>query len=86
MDKDTVLLLAGRASRLENQDAIDEAIVSMLADPREVEIFLLRTLYYKTIITFLEVFLIQRLFICRHVQTLEKSISCHSIPWTNVLQ
>lgn len=36
MDKDTVLLLAGRASRLENQDAIDTAIISMLADPREV--------------------------------------------------
>ncbi|ESQ35077.1 hypothetical protein EUTSA_v10006710mg [Eutrema salsugineum] len=35
MDKDTILLLAGRASRLENQDAIDAAIVSMLADPRE---------------------------------------------------
>ncbi|KAJ4879403.1 plasma membrane-type protein [Raphanus sativus] len=35
MDKDTVLLLAGRASRLENQDAIDTAIISMLADPRE---------------------------------------------------
>ncbi|KAG2319796.1 hypothetical protein Bca52824_013009 [Brassica carinata] len=35
MDKDTVLLLAGRASRLENQDAIDTAIVSMLADPGE---------------------------------------------------
>lgn len=41
MDKDTILLLAGRASRLENQDAIDAAIVSMLADPREVEMFLL---------------------------------------------
>jgi len=40
MDKDTILLLAGRASRLENQDAIDAAIVSMLADPREVEMFL----------------------------------------------
>ncbi|XP_010459300.1 PREDICTED: ATPase 10, plasma membrane-type isoform X2 [Camelina sativa] len=35
MDKDTILLLAGRASRLENQDAIDAAIVSMLADPKE---------------------------------------------------
>ncbi|XP_010531893.1 PREDICTED: ATPase 10, plasma membrane-type isoform X3 [Tarenaya hassleriana] len=35
MDKDTILLLASRASRLENQDAIDAAIVSMLADPRE---------------------------------------------------
>lgn len=36
MEKDTVVLLAARASRLENQDAIDEAIVNMLADPKEV--------------------------------------------------
>lgn len=36
VDKDTVLLMAARASRLENQDAIDTAIVSMLADPKEV--------------------------------------------------
>lgn len=28
--------MAARASRLENQDAIDAAIVSMLADPEEV--------------------------------------------------
>uniref|UniRef100_A0A7N1A102 Plasma membrane ATPase n=1 Tax=Kalanchoe fedtschenkoi TaxID=63787 RepID=A0A7N1A102_KALFE len=35
MDKDTVVLLAARASRLENQDAIDAAIVNMLADPKE---------------------------------------------------
>ncbi|KAF7134516.1 hypothetical protein RHSIM_Rhsim08G0246100 [Rhododendron simsii] len=35
MDKDMVVLLAARASRLENQDAIDTAIVSMLADPKE---------------------------------------------------
>ncbi|KAK4780963.1 hypothetical protein SAY87_017069 [Trapa incisa] len=35
MDKDTVIILAARASRLENQDAIDEAIVNMLADPKE---------------------------------------------------
>lgn len=28
--------MAARASRLENQDAIDTAIVGMLADPREV--------------------------------------------------
>ena len=38
MDKDTVLLLAARAARLENQDAIDTAIVNMLADPKEVEL------------------------------------------------
>ncbi|RDY06448.1 ATPase 10, plasma membrane-type, partial [Mucuna pruriens] len=35
MDKDTVVLLAARAARVENQDAIDAAIVNMLADPKE---------------------------------------------------
>ncbi|KAK1381730.1 Plasma membrane ATPase [Heracleum sosnowskyi] len=35
VDKDTVVLMAARASRLENQDAIDTAIVSMLGDPKE---------------------------------------------------
>lgn len=30
------MLLAARASRMENQDAIDAAIVGMLADPQEV--------------------------------------------------
>ncbi|XP_044486284.1 ATPase 10, plasma membrane-type-like [Mangifera indica] len=35
MDKDTIVLLAARAARLENQDAIDAAIVNMLADPKE---------------------------------------------------
>ncbi|OVA11894.1 Cation-transporting P-type ATPase [Macleaya cordata] len=35
VDKDMVVLMAARASRLENQDAIDTAIVSMLADPKE---------------------------------------------------
>ncbi|KAF9603217.1 hypothetical protein IFM89_034550 [Coptis chinensis] len=34
-DKDLVVLLAARASRLENQDAIDTAIVQMLGDPKE---------------------------------------------------
>jgi len=33
-----VVLMAARASRLENQDAIDGAIVSMLADPKEVQV------------------------------------------------
>ncbi|KAJ4825904.1 Plasma membrane ATPase 1 [Turnera subulata] len=36
VDKDMVVLMAARASRLENQDAIDTAIVSMLADPKEI--------------------------------------------------
>ncbi|XP_010529048.1 PREDICTED: ATPase 7, plasma membrane-type [Tarenaya hassleriana] len=35
VEKDTVVLMAARASRLENQDAIDTAIVSMLGDPKE---------------------------------------------------
>ncbi|KAF2316045.1 hypothetical protein GH714_040840 [Hevea brasiliensis] len=35
VDADTVVLMAARASRTENQDAIDSAIVGMLADPRE---------------------------------------------------
>ncbi|CAI0554202.1 unnamed protein product [Linum tenue] len=35
VDKDMVVLMAARASRLENQDAIDTAIVSMLGDPKE---------------------------------------------------
>ncbi|KAL9662251.1 hypothetical protein QQ045_027083 [Rhodiola kirilowii] len=35
IEKDHVILLAARASRIENQDAIDTAIVGMLADPKE---------------------------------------------------
>nr|GMC75861.1 plasma membrane ATPase 1 [Ipomoea batatas] len=35
VDPDTVVLMAARASRTENQDAIDGAIVNMLADPKE---------------------------------------------------
>ncbi|KAF5945925.1 hypothetical protein HYC85_016153 [Camellia sinensis] len=35
MDKDTVVLFAARASRVENQDAIDASIVGMLGDPKE---------------------------------------------------
>ncbi|KAL7136992.1 hypothetical protein ABFS83_10G065500 [Erythranthe nasuta] len=35
LDKEQVILLAARASRTEHQDAIDAAIVGMLADPKE---------------------------------------------------
>ncbi|KAL5782910.1 hypothetical protein ACOSP7_007939 [Xanthoceras sorbifolium] len=35
MEKEYVMLLAARASRTENQDAIDAAIVGTLADPKE---------------------------------------------------
>jgi H+-transporting ATPase len=40
VDKDYVILLAARASRVENQDAIDAAMVGMLADPKEVQCLL----------------------------------------------
>lgn len=36
VDKDMVILLAARASRTENQDPIDMAIMGMLSDPRKV--------------------------------------------------
>lgn len=36
VDKEMLLLLAARASRVENQDAIDACIVGMLGDPKEV--------------------------------------------------
>ncbi|KAK0594209.1 hypothetical protein LWI29_011987 [Acer saccharum] len=35
VDRDMVVLMAARASRLENQDASDGAIVAMLSDPKE---------------------------------------------------
>ncbi|KQK20491.1 plasma membrane ATPase 3 isoform X2 [Brachypodium distachyon] len=35
VDQDTVILMAARASRTENQDAIDATMVGMLADPKE---------------------------------------------------
>lgn len=35
VDPDTLMLHAARASRVENQDAIDASIVNMLADPKE---------------------------------------------------
>ncbi|CAI9757752.1 unnamed protein product [Fraxinus pennsylvanica] len=38
MDIDMIVLLAARASRLENQDAIDTAIINMLNDPKEARV------------------------------------------------
>ncbi|KAJ0789559.1 putative P-type H(+)-exporting transporter [Helianthus annuus] len=40
VDADTVVLMAARDSRTENQDAIDDAIVGMMADPKEVKYYL----------------------------------------------
>ena len=48
MDADAVVLMAARASRLENQDAIDTAIVGMLADPKEVSFDILFTAIFFT--------------------------------------
>lgn len=36
IDKDGLVLYAARASRTENQDAIDASIVGMLSNPQEV--------------------------------------------------
>lgn len=46
VEKDNVLLFAARASRTENQDAIDTAIVGMLSDPKEVCIMNFETLLF----------------------------------------
>lgn len=35
VDREHVILLAARASRIEDQDAVDAAIVGMLGDPKE---------------------------------------------------
>lgn len=49
VDADAVVLMAARASRLENQDAIDTAIVGMLADPKEVSFDILFAVFYRHI-------------------------------------
>lgn len=40
VDRDGVLLLGARASRVENQDAIDACIVRKLGDPKKVSNFM----------------------------------------------
>ncbi|TYK31370.1 plasma membrane ATPase 4 [Cucumis melo var. makuwa] len=61
MDKEHVILLAARASRTENQDAIDAAIVGMLADPkdaragiREVHFFPFNPVDKRTALTYID--------------------------------
>ncbi|OMO74218.1 Cation-transporting P-type ATPase [Corchorus olitorius] len=60
-DKDMVMLLAARASRVENQDAIDACIVNMLGDPKEaragvteVHFFPFNPVDKRTAITYIE--------------------------------
>ncbi|RYQ91032.1 hypothetical protein Ahy_B09g096903 isoform A [Arachis hypogaea] len=45
VNKDHVILLAARASRIENQDAVDAAIVGMLADSKEVRAGIRKVLF-----------------------------------------
>ncbi|XWS19140.1 hypothetical protein CRYUN_Cryun32bG0106400 [Craigia yunnanensis] len=61
VDKDMLLLLAARASRFENQDAIDACIVGMLGDPKEaragiteVHFFPFNPVDKRTAITYIE--------------------------------
>lgn len=88
IDKDTVILFAARAARLENQDAIDAAITNMLADPKEVGIECSLQIQFSCSVAFLLYSgykCIKYPFIYRHVQTLQKCIFCPSIQWTSVL-
>jgi len=38
--------MAARAARLENQDAIDAAVVGMLGDPKEVDSYMIIHLFF----------------------------------------
>lgn len=91
MDKDMIVLLAGRASRLENQDAIDAAIINMLADPKEVEMWniLLEQSDFFDSFYFCDWMLMHKnwyLFVFRHVQISRKFTFYPSIQLRNVLQ
>jgi hypothetical protein len=46
VDQDALILLGARASRVENQDAIDACIVGMLGDPKEVHFSRICNLYF----------------------------------------
>lgn len=86
VDKDAVVLMAARASRLENQDAIDTAIVSMLGDPKEVSSFTQVSILVDDIYTLLS-FLFFHGDLCFILQTRRvlgsrNFISFHSIQQT----
>ncbi|KAL7183085.1 hypothetical protein ACSBR1_041711 [Camellia fascicularis] len=54
VDRDLVILLAARASSTENQDAIDAAIVGMLADPKEVHFLPFNPVDKRTALTYID--------------------------------
>lgn len=45
-NKENMLLFAARASRIENQDAIDAAVIGTLANPKEVSLFFVHCLFF----------------------------------------
>ena len=76
-----MVLLAARASRPENQDAIDAAIVNMLSDSREVRNVMLHSTPLVHVAK--PIIRIKLWRCCRHVQTSKKFTSCLSILLTN---
>ena len=50
LDADTVILMAARASRMENQDAIDAAVVGTLADTKEVHSINTKMIFFDQLI------------------------------------
>lgn len=86
MDKDTLVLHAARASRVENQDAIDASIVGMLGDPKEVLSFTLIFFYepwYCLHAKWLNLVNWSLLWHLRQGQDSLRCISCPSILWTS---
>jgi len=82
--QDQVILMAARASRTENQDAIDTAIVGMLADPKEVYTFVTSSKQRMMIILYYLLWWDGSLsmFSWRHALASKKFTSCHSILLT----
>ncbi|CAL5431140.1 unnamed protein product [Camellia sinensis] len=54
VDRDLVILLTTRASSTKNQDAIDAAIVGMLADPKEVHFLPFNPVDKRTTLTYID--------------------------------
>ena len=96
MDNDTLLLLAARASRIENQDAIDASIVGMLGDPKEVynsvsfPVNTCGSCHPTLDINFLESlkgkFILLSCDLCRQEQKSPRCISYPSTLWKSALQ
>jgi len=86
MDKDTLVLYAARASRTENQDAIDASIVGMLSDPKEVLIEFQIDVFYEHSWKLAYYCHCSLLWHLRQEQESMRCISCPSIQWTSAQQ